>query len=83
MSDNHPTNHNKATDDLKPCPTPWCDGKGGAPYVFERRFDCLGVYCPSCSVSTDYHPNTEAAVRQWNTRALEAARQTTQGGRHG
>ncbi len=61
----NPTN---PTDALLPCPTPWCDSKGGEPYVFERRYDCLGVYCPSCSVSTGYHRTQAAAIEQWNTR---------------
>jgi hypothetical protein len=57
---------------LEPCPTPWCDGKGGEPYVFERRRDVLGVYCPSCGVTTPYLPTQEEAVAIWNDRpALE------------
>lgn len=64
--------------ELKPCPTPWCEQKGGEPYVFERRRDCLGVYCPSCGVSTGYFPNEAAAIEQWNTRTLDPSIESLQ-----
>lgn len=54
--------------ELKACPTPWCDGIGGEPYVFERRFDAFGVYCPTCSVSTPYFKTAAEGIECWNTR---------------
>ena len=59
-------------EDLKPCPTPWCDGIFGPPVLKEEQFSGY-VYCPACGVESTRHGTTAAIIAAWNERPQPAA----------
>lgn len=58
--------------ELKPCPFCGSEAKLGI---------CDFAYCTECGKATGWKRTTEAAVKEWNTRPIEAALQAENGRR--
>ena len=51
--------------ELLPCP--FCGGEAKTSRGL-HKYDCWGIWCPTCGVRTDLYPSEREAIEAWNTR---------------